>query len=159
MQLSTGRIDFSADFIKSEAYFICEVQNMYDTGGIYIKSNIVSVEGTSDSEVTYIDNNIADLTNNVVHFNEGFSIQGDFGLKITGYGFAQNTHILRLSGSDEIINVYSKYDNSLNQYYLELEAKYKHNTYLITTPLPLSETEISFWIRRKNYLFELGVVE
>ena len=39
MSLSTGRIPFLADFIKAETYFMCEVTNMYDTGGIFIKSN------------------------------------------------------------------------------------------------------------------------
>lgn len=156
MNLSTGLISFSADFIKSEAYFICELQNMYDTGGVYIKSNIVSVEGYSDSEVNYIDNELADLTNNVVHFNKGFSIKEDFSLMIKG-SFEVNSHVLKLSGNDETINVYYKYDAYNEQYYFELEAIYKNNVYIITTNVDKNE-EVILWIKRLNSLFQMEVV-
>lgn len=157
MVLSTGRISFSADFIKSEAYFVCEVTNMYDTGGIYIKSNIVSVEGSSDADVVYIDNEIADLTNNTVHFNKGFSISGDFSLMIRGKGFQPGEQILRLSGNDEIVTVDYKYDGILNQYYFELNAMYKNNKYMITSINNFIDEDILLWIRRKDTLFEMEV--
>jgi len=156
--LSTGRINFSADFIKSEAYFVLELQNMYDTGGVYMKSNIISVEGTSDSDVTYIDNEIADLTNNVVHFNKGFTISGDFSLLIKGSQFGVNERILRLSGNDEIVIVDYKYDTFSDIYYFELHAIYKNNDYMITKANPYTEDEISLWIKRKDTLFEMEVI-
>lgn len=158
MVLSTGRISFSADFIKSEAYFVLELQNMYDTGGVYMKSNIISVEGTSDSDVTYIDNDIADLTNNVVHFNKGFTISGDFLLLLKGSQFGANESILRLSGNDEIVTVDYKYDTYSDIYYFELRAVYKNNDYMITKSNPYTEDEISLWIKRKDTLFEMEVV-
>ena len=157
MNLSTGLIEFSVDFIKSEAYFVCELQNMYDTGGVYIKSNIVSVEGYSDSDVTYIDNDIADLTDNVVHFNDGFSIKDNFSLMIKGSQFEVDSQILKLKGKDETINVYYKYDTILDQYYFELEANYKNNTYIITTAVSPSE-DVVLWIKRINSLFQMEVV-
>ena len=157
MALSTGRISFSADFIKSEAYFVCEVQNMYDTGGIYIKSNIVSVEGTSDSEVTYIDNTIADLTDNVVHFNKGFTIANDFSLLVKGSQFEPGAAIVLLSGNDEIITVYYKFDEVSDTYYFELRAVYKNNDYMITQINPYPDEEVSLWITRRNNLFEMEV--
>lgn len=156
MNLSTGLIEFSVDFIKSEAYFVCELQNMYSTGGVYIKSNIVSVEGYSDSDVTYIDNDIADLTDNVVHFNDGFSIKDDFSLMIKGK-FEVGSQILKLKGNDETINVYYKYDIIFDQYYFELEAIYKNNTYIITTDVNPSE-DMTLWIKRINTLFQMEVV-
>lgn len=158
MQLSTGRIDFSVDFVKSEAYFVCELQNMYDTGGVYIKTNIVSVEGYSDSEVTYIDNAIADLTNNIVHFNKGFSISNDFSLLLKGSKFEIGSTILHLSGDNESISVYYKYDNHLNKYYFELWAIYRNNNYIITTINPYPNNEVSLWIERRNTLFEMEVI-
>lgn len=156
MNLSTGLINFSADFVKSEAYLLCELQNMYDTGGVYIKSNIVSVEGYSDSEVTYIDDKLADLTNNVVHFNKGFSIKEDFSLMIKG-NFEVDSHVLKLSGDDETINVYYKYDVYNDQYYFELEAIYKNNIYIITTNVDENEEAI-LWIKRLNSLFQMEVI-
>jgi len=157
MQLSTGQISFSVDFVKSETYFVCELQNMYDTGGVYIKSNIISVEGSSDSEVTYIDNEIADLTNNVVHFNKDFVITEDFSLLIRGYGFEAGTNILYLSGNDESITVEYKYDKYENIYYFELIAKYGINTYMITRLNPYHSQEIALRIKRKNALFDMEV--
>jgi hypothetical protein len=158
MQLSTGRIDFSADFIKAEAYFVCELQNMYDTGGIYIKSNIVSVEGHSDSEVIYIDNTIADLTNNVVHFDKGFSITDNFSLLLKGSKFEVGESVLRLSGGSEIITVDYKYDAISNVYYFELHAIYGNTNYMITKINPYSTEEISLWINRKDTLFGMEVL-
>lgn len=158
MVLSTGQIEFSADFIKSDTYFMCEVQNMYDTGGIYIKSNIISVEGSSDNDVVYIDNEIADLTNNVVHFNKGFSIADDFSLVIRGKNFQVGEQILILSGNDEIITVDYKYDIYADQYYFELNANYKHNKYMITTIASSTSEEILLCVRRKETLFSMEVV-
>lgn len=158
MNITTGRIDFSADFIKSEAYFVCELENMYETGGVYIKSNIVSVEGSSDNEMIYIDNDVADLTNNVVYFNKNFSINGDFSLLIKGKQFKIGSQILKLIGRDEIVNVYYRYDDVLEQNYFELNAKYKHNNYMITLLSPTSDDLISLWINRKNSLFSMEVI-
>ena len=157
MQLSTGRIAFSVDYLKSEAYFVCELQNMYDTGGVYIKTNIVSVEGYSDSEVTYIDNDIANLTNNVVHFNKGFTIAGDFSMLVKGSHFEAGETILRLSGNNETITVDYKYDINQKIYYFELHAIYKNNNYMITRINPYSNDEISLWVTRKDTLFEMEV--
>lgn len=157
MQLTTGQINFSVDFVKSETYFVCELQNMYDTGGVYIKSNIISVEGSSDSDVTYIDNEIADLTNNVVHFNKGFVISDDFSLLIRGYGFEVGSNILQLSGNDEFVTVEYKYDKYKDVYYFELIALYKNNKYIITKQNPYHLQEISLRIKRKNSLFEMEV--
>ena len=157
MQLTTGQISFSVDFVKSETYFVCELQNMYDTGGVYIKSNIVSVEGTSDSEVTYIDNEIADLTNNVVHFNKGFVISNDFSLLIRGYGFEVGSNILYLSGNDESIIVAYKYDKYKDIYYFELIARYINNTYMITRINPYHSQEVVLRVKRKNTLFDMEV--
>lgn len=157
MVLTTGEIDFHADFVKSEAYFICELENMYDTGGIYIKSNIISVEGTSDSKVAYIDNDIADLTNNVVHFSKSFSISSDFTVAVKCKGYEVDKPIIRLAGNDEVITVTYRHDVRLDNYYFELVSVYKNNRYLITTECPPSENEVTIWIRRKDCLFSLEV--
>jgi hypothetical protein len=156
MNITTGAIHFSADFVRSEAYFVCELQNLYDTGGIYIKSNIISIEGYSDKEVNYIDKQIADLTDNVVHFNQGFSINGNFSLAIKG-SMEVNSHILKLCGNDEQINVYLKHDDSFNQDYFELEAIYKNNRYMITT-ITTSDSNKLLWIKRVDSLFQMEVV-
>jgi hypothetical protein len=156
MYLSTERINFSVDFLKPEAYFVCELENMYDTGGIYLKSNIVSVEGYSDSDVIYIDNTIADLTDNVVHFNKGFSISNDFSILLRGKDFNVGERVLQLVGNDETVTVDYKYDTTSGSYYFELFAIYKNNHYMITKTNPHTE-EISLNIRRKNTLFEMEV--
>lgn len=160
MNLSTGRISFSSDFVKSEAYFICEVDNMYDTGGIYIKSNIVSIEGHADKNVEYInvdaENYIANLKYNVVHFDEGFSINNNFSLAIKG-NMDVGSHILQIRGNSETINVYFKRDARAKQNYFELEALYRNNKYMITTLAP-TDTIGLLWIRRINSLFQMEVV-
>lgn len=158
MYLSTDEIEFFADFVKSEAYLVLELQNMYDTGGVYMKSNIISVEGESDSDVTYIDNEIADLTNNVVHFNKGFSISDDFSLLIKGKQFQPGEQIIKISGNDEIITVIYRYDDIFNRYYFELNSIYGSVRYMITSSYVDNTKETSLYIRRKNTLFELEVL-
>ena len=158
MYLSTGEIEFFVDFIKSEAYFVLELQNMYDTGGVYMKSNIISVEGESDSDVAYIDNEIADLTNNVVHFNKGFSISDDFSLFVRGKEFEPGEQILRISGNNEVIIVIYRHDDVSDRYYFELNSKYGNITYMVTSIYVDNTDEISLYIRRKNTLFGLEVL-
>ena len=158
MYISTGEIEFFADFVKSETYFVLDLQNMYDTGGVYMKSNIVSVEGESDYDVAYIDNEIADLTNNVVHFNKGFSISGDFSLFIRGEKFQPGKQIIRISGNDEIITVTYRYDDIFNRYYFELNSTYGSVTYMVTSSYVDNTKETSLYIRRKNTLFGLEVL-
>lgn len=158
MYVSTDEIEFFADFIKSEAYFILDLQNMYNTGGVYMKSNIISVEGTSDSEVIYIDNEIADLTNNIVHFNKEFSISEDFSLLIKGKQFQPGKQIIRLAGNDEVITVIYRYDDINDKYYFELNSVYGKIEYTIISPYIDNVEEISLWIRRKNTLYELEVL-
>ena len=157
MSLSTGRIDFLVDFLKAETYFVCEVTNVYDTGGIYIKSNIISVEGCSDSDVAYIDNDIADLTNNVVHFNKGFTITGDFSLMLKGSHFEVGSQILRLTSKNETVSVIYRYDTTLKAYYFELNAVYGNILYMITQINPYPDKEISLWVQRINTLFGMEV--
>ena len=158
MNLSTGLIRFAVDFITSEAYFICELENIYETGGVYIKSNIVSVEGYSDREVTYINGEIADLTNNVVHFDENFSIDKNFSLLIKGSKFEINSQILRLRGTGETINVYYKFDRHQSKYYFELEVVYNGGSYIIIEGAPTTDTTISLWIKRINSLYQMEVI-
>lgn len=158
LNLSTDLIHFSADFITSEAYFVCEVQNMYDIGGVYIKSNIVSVEGYADSDVNYINNQLADLTNNVVHFDNGFSINKDFALMVKFNQIEPDSKVMQLKGNDEIINVYYKYDVIVNSYYFELEEIYKNNTYIITSDYINKNTDLTLWIKRINSLFQMEVI-
>ena len=158
IELTTGDISFLADFIKSETYFVCELKNMYNNGGVYIKSNIVSVEGYSDSNVKYVDSNYADLSNNNVYFDNGFTITNDFSLMIKGKNFEVGKQIAQIKGNNEIINIYNKYDTTKEQYYFELEAIYKQNIYVITYNYSPTSEDISLWIRRKNTLFEMEVV-
>lgn len=159
MHISTDEIEFFADFVKSEAYFMLDLQNMYDTGGVYMKSNIIFVEGTSDSEVTYIDNEIADLTNNVVHFNEGFSISNDFSLLIKGKQFQPNKQILKIAGNDEVISVKYIHDTINDKYYFELNSVYGNIKYMIVSSYINNSEEVSLWIRRKDTLFTLEVLQ
>ena len=158
MELSTGAVNFSVDFLQSEAYFICELENLYETGGIYIKSNIVSVEGHSDKEVSYINGEIADLTNNVVHFDEDFSIEDNFSLLIKGTNFAANKQILRLRGVNDEVSVYYKYNPHKSQYYFELVTMLSGNVYVITADSPEPSKEISLWVKRINSLYQLEVI-
>lgn len=78
MVLDTGYILFTVAYTQSQVFSTLELNNLPDSGGIEVRSNIISTTGTAEHDVIYIDGEKADLRDNTVTYNIGFEVEGDF---------------------------------------------------------------------------------
>lgn len=99
MALDTGYILFTVAYTQSQVFSTLELNNLPETGGIEIRSNIISTMGTADHEVIYIDGEKADLRDNAVTFNIGFEIEGAFSQVIKLSRPSLNQPFLQLTDS------------------------------------------------------------
>lgn len=80
-ELDTGYVKFSVSYFRPSLFSKVELTNIPKQAIVRIKSNMISIDGTSNpSPPSYIDNEKVDLTENgsYVLFDEGFEIDGDF---------------------------------------------------------------------------------
>lgn len=158
-ELTTGVINFTANFVEQEAYFECEVKNLYDKGEVYIRPNIISIEGTSENgEISYINGSVANLSNDVVNFDSDFTIDSNFVCEITGYGFTDGRCVAKLTGVYGDIQCFYIKDGDAD--YFMLLATRNGATYMITSDriTALSPTDVvSFLIRYEDGLYGLEV--
>lgn len=169
MTTSTGQILFNVDYIIPDFYTINQLENLCDTGQIQISSNIHVIVGSSNpSPPIYIDDKEVDLRKDGswVRFEDGFSINNDFTLKLIGRDFKPNSKIIELSGNNGklILNwVVDNFTFDEEKAFIELycynddltEFKYYIKSNYISTP---NATEDVFvWLRRIDNLYDLRI--
>ena len=85
MRITTGKVKFTVEVIKPSTALAFNAENIYSEGQIKVTSNILEVKGDSPNGIVeYIDDTYVDLggKNDVVKFDKGFSIRGNFTLKL-----------------------------------------------------------------------------
>ena len=158
----TDFIKFTCDYIQSNDFLICDVTNNAQDGTILIKSNISAIEGTTDGDITYIDNTYADLSNATVTFDKDYTINGNFRFVLTGMNFKPNFcySFFDSSRSADSIKLYLRNKDSSTQYF-ELVVSSYGMIYMIQSEefnkMPDNEYG-GVWITRANNLYELEVV-
>lgn len=99
MAIDSGYVPFSVKYITPSYWTFVDLSDNND-GTVRISCNIRILSGRfeGDGNQTYInDNNMIDLRDGSrVIFDDGFTIQGDFTLKLLGYDFTVDTPILEL---------------------------------------------------------------
>lgn len=100
MTADTGYLPFSVKFITPTYWTYVDLSDNHD-GTVRVSCNIRTVTGRYDggTEPSYIDNNHRiDLINagQRVLFDDGFTLQGDFTIKMLGSDFTVNEKILEL---------------------------------------------------------------
>ena len=84
MSLDTGYIEFSVYYDMAAVFSMLELTNLPNSGAILIHSNIISADGKAENEpVEYINGTYVDLTNNIVRYDEGFELDGNFSISST----------------------------------------------------------------------------
>lgn len=168
MQIDTGYIPVSVSYITPIGFFILNLENQADQATIKLDSNIVSILGTSNpSPPPYLDNTWVDLSlpGSWVNFKEGIFIQKDLTLELIVKTVNINTTILVLSNSTQSIQVNARigtFENVGDKFYLELVANNSITDYVSISNfinIPSSDREISFYIRRKNNVYEIKIKE
>jgi len=164
MSLDTGYVLVTVSYTTAQVFSTLELNNISDTGAIEIKSNIISAEGESESDVTYIDGESADLRDNSVIFKEGFLLDGDF-TKIYKFSKAtRNKSIITFGTTDGLtVNVYYRIgswsDSDGEKAYFELVANSCGINYISNSGYVATHSDdyhqYSLLINRVNGLFDL----
>lgn len=100
MTADTGYVPFSVKFITPTYWTYVDLSDNHD-GTVRVSCNIRTVTGRyeGDGEVEYVhDRHMVDLRRpgQRVVFDDGFTVQGDFTIKLLGYGFNRGEKILEL---------------------------------------------------------------
>ena len=163
-QITTGRIPFTTDYTKPDMFSFLFLMNNCKGGYITIKSNIIGINGISNPETpTYIDNKEIDLreAGSYVEWVEGYTVTGNWTMRLWGRDFTPNSEIFRFSNADgDIITI--EYHVDETQCWFELRAK--HNDWLwgyVTESahitLPIETEQVFCWLRRIDNLYELRI--
>lgn len=171
-EISTGILKISVTYAKPDIISAIQLTNNCEEGYIYIKSNIVSIEGESNPDPPiYIDDKEVDLTNpdHWVEWNKGYNITGDFLARIwfrKPNPYSQILEFSNISGQTIKINYMLGYENvnSENlQSYVECYVNFvEDNPYYIYSNFidTLEDTEYyCLWITRINNVYQLQLAQ
>ena len=167
MQLDTGYISFNVAYIKRADFFVMETNNMPEIGGIELRSNIISTEGESESDVIYIDDKFADLTDNSVTFDIGYEVSGDNSHVFSFYNPNLNASIATITDEtgSMIINLYYREgtfdDSNGKKAVIELNAESNGVHYVVYSNyinIPGDDKNISVCINRIGNHFDVIAV-
>lgn len=100
LTLDTDYIQISVSYTTASVFSVLDLTNLYDSGAIHVRSNIVSAEGRTERDTVYLDNEAVDLRDNTLVYDEGFLFEGDFSLVEYFYGMLPNQTILHLYGEN-----------------------------------------------------------
>lgn len=166
--ISTGLANFTVQYLRPDIFTLVELTNNCDEGYISIRSNIVSIEGTSNPDPpVFIGDTEVDLTesDSWVEWNQGYRINGDFIAKLWFRNPSVNTQILEFSNiAGQTIQLYYRegYENvnSENmQSYIEVFVNsVENNSYYIFSNFidTLEETQYyNFWLTRENNIYQI----
>lgn len=92
---SSGLTQFTAEYIQPRLSTVVGLENLEDNAGISVNANIIQIIGKGEN-YSFIDNEKADVTNGRVWFDEGFSIERNFTLKIWLENIIKNKPFLKL---------------------------------------------------------------
>lgn len=123
MIATTGLIEFTPRYVAPRFNSSLELENLSEEASILVKCNIIRIIGIPDTEpINYIDDDLADLTDNGIWFEEGFRLRGNFTIqmwlrdiiddstffKLIAY---DGSH-LKLEYKDSKINLYKMIDDN-----------------------------------------------
>mgnify|MGYP004545275793 CR=1 FL=1 len=166
MVTNTDRILINVDYEQPAFFTINQLENLCDTGQIQISSNIKVIIGKSNPQPPiYIDDNEVDLrkSGSYVLFDEGFSIDKDFTLKLVGRDFNENSQILKISGNNIVVLLNWAVDNVTSnevKYFMELYcynniSDFKYYIKSNSISEPTENEDIFIWLRRVDSLYDL----
>lgn len=124
MQHSTGLIEFTVRYIVPRFNTAVTVENIPDEASIKIECNILRILGWAENEpVEYIDGEMADLRDNSVWFDEGFSIKNNFTIQMWVKEIVDNSTFFTMYARDNS-NIQLRYKNNKIYLYKKLNDEY-----------------------------------
>jgi hypothetical protein len=114
---SSGLIQFMVVYENPSLYFELSADTVPEKASVKLKWKVRQVIGKTDIEPIYLNNDEIDLRLGKVFYDEGYSIENDFTLKIWFRSIEANTDLLYLKGSNGSIRLqYKTTDNSFHLY-------------------------------------------
>lgn len=112
--LDTGLHLLNVYYENPSIYSRVYAENMPDVGCVNIKSHFIHIKASGDDNYEYIDDYI-DLTSKKLIYNQGFKIEGDFAMKLTGKKLWKSSEILRMRNdyNNVVVSSYIYPDNML----------------------------------------------
>lgn len=163
-QITTGRVNFTTSYTTPDTFSFLFLSNNCQGGYITIESNIIGIDGdTGDMEPVFIDGKELDLRKDgsYVQWVKGYTINGDWTMRLWGREFKSGKEIFRFSNVDgDIITV--SYATDDTQCWFEMRAWHSGDTWAYTIEsqhiaLPENTEQLFAWLRRVDNLYELKI--
>ena len=116
MQASSGLVSFVADYIQPNLFSVLTLENISNQASILVSANIIRIIGELGSgEMSYIDDELIDLTNGMVFFQDGFNVNSNFTLKLWAKNIPTDQVFVRIMGEQGYIDIVY-YDNRVHAF-------------------------------------------
>lgn len=151
--LDTGLHLLNVYYDNPSIYSSVYAENMPDVGCVSIKSHFIHIKASGDDNYEYIDDYI-DLTSKKLIYNQGFKIEGDFAMKLTGKKLWKSSEILRMRNdyNNVVVSSYIYPDNML-RFKLTVDNRLC-NYILYSDALSFEQVDdVTIFIKRVNNIY------
>lgn len=110
---TSGQITLAADYIPPSVFFQLGAETFVDKPHVRLTWTTVRIIGNVDGVETYVNNEKIDVRESVVYFDDNFSLNGDFTLKLWTEQFKLDKDIVVMVGSNGSLSI-KIYDNKVH---------------------------------------------
>ena len=160
--LDTGLIPITVAYTKPNLFSVVELTNNCEGGYINVKSNLVSIDSTSNPiPPIYTDNNTAvdaRADGSYVEWNTGFDLDSDFTASLWGRGFNENSDIITMIddiGNNLIVRYRTNNDGTVYADLTVINSQVIYYVYSASISAPVDSQKVQFWFRRVGYQYEI----
>lgn len=166
MAATTGKIQFTVAYNRPPNYSVIYVDNISSACSARIASNIKIIDGNSKSgdDVTYINNDEADLTSETVVWDEMLDISGNFQILLELRDMVPYTNILELDNGSNTVTLKTMkgklYGETSEKFYIELFASNGIDNYMVisnTIDMPSPDEKCILAVYRNKYLYNITI--
>jgi hypothetical protein len=153
MEVASPYVTFVVSYGQSNVHTQLFLTNNCQEGYVVIQSGVMSIEGITDWEPKYIDDEAISLIDgNRVTWGNGFSVNGDFTMKAWGRNFVEG----------DIIMLYDEYGQEIRiEYCGTCVALHVTPGYVIFSneldSTPSSTDQIFIWLRRSGSMYDIRI--
>ncbi len=150
---TTGLVEFTPRYVAPRFNSSIELQNLYDEASILVKCNIIRIVGIPDIEpVSYIDD-MTDLTNNGVWFNDGFNLSGNWTIQMWVKDIVDNSTFFKMIAKDGSHIKLEYKQNKINLYKM-MNEEYMLQKVIGNVEIDTASTLVYICIKHISGLFD-----
>ena len=155
MEITTGLIEFIPHYIAPKFNSFIQLENNPQNASVKLTCNVIRILGTNDTVISYENNEIVDLTNNHVYFQDGFSTSGNFVVKLWVKNININEVFFKLSTRDNITLELSLINNKIHLYKMRGEDYIVQHITVENEVIPTVDDIVFIDFRQINGLYNL----